>query len=67
MNDPEIPRELSEHRARLASSRAALERSLEVLEATAREEFDLSRKVAEISPWLAVAGFGVGVWLGSRR
>jgi len=67
MTDSEIPGELTEHRARLASSRAALERSLEILETTAREEFDLSRKLAEVSPWLAVAGFGFGVWLGSRH
>lgn len=67
MTEPDVPIELRLHRARLATSRAALERSLEALEAAAREELNLSRKAAEISPWLAVAGFGFGVWLGARR
>lgn len=67
MIDPNAPAELRLRQARLASSRLALERSLEALETAAREELDLSRKAAEISPWIAVAGFGFGVWLGSRH
>ena len=66
MIDPDLPAELRLRQARLASSRVALERSLDALEAAAREELDLSRRVAVLSPWLALAGFGFGVWLGSR-
>ncbi len=58
--------DLELHRARLASSRATLERSLAALETAAREEFDVAKKLAEYAPWIAVAGFGLGVWLGSR-
>ncbi len=57
---------IEHHRAKLAQSEFDLRRSLRKLEDAAREELDIGRKLAEYSPVLALAGFGVGVWLGSR-
>lgn len=60
------PTALEHHRAQLAQSEADLRRSLQKLEDAAREELDIGRKLAEYSPLLTLAGFGIGVWLGSR-
>ncbi len=57
---------LQHHRAELARSQANLRRSLQQLENAAREELALGRKLAEHAPIIALAGFGLGLWLGSR-
>lgn len=57
---------LQHHRAELARSQANLRRSLQQLEDAAREELDIARRLAEYAPIVALAGFGLGIWLGSR-
>jgi hypothetical protein len=60
------PIDVQQRRAELAQSQAALRLSLQKLENVAREELDLGRRLAEYSPFIALAGFTFGLWLGSR-